>query len=164
MRKPGQQVTAGRLGNAREFPDQMFRAGHGQIQHTDIVDQFQRIATIADGHKDYLQGMIECYMTRASTKMTVTVSTPAHWRALTVLLVVMLVMSAIPLVWPRRKDGGNRPASEHQQITHAGSSAASMPVSMPKPPTEPSRISQPGRPTAGPHPLGGMCARSVRPG
>jgi Mg2+ and Co2+ transporter CorA len=97
--------------------------------------------------------MIEFYLTRASTKMTVaaerlaviaavtlpvtalpsvpgmnvTVSTPAHWRALTVLLAVMLVMSAIPLVWPRRKDGGNRPASEHQQITHAGSSAARMP-------------------------------------
>ena len=78
------QVAAGRLGNAEEFLDEMFRvrhgllavrtmatlsrevygrmatlevfgAGRGQTQLTDIVDQFQRIATMADGQKDYLQ-------------------------------------------------------------------------------------------------------------
>jgi Mg2+ and Co2+ transporter CorA len=178
-----QQVIAGRLGNAGEFPDQMFRvrhgllavrgmatlsreiycrkatlevsgAGRGQAQLTDIVDQFQRIAAIADGQKDYLQGVIEFYQTRTSTKMTVAaerlaaiaavtlpitalssvpgmniiVSTSAHWLALTVLLVVMLVMlPAILIVWTRRRDGGNTPAPEHQQLTHASSSTAGMP-------------------------------------
>ena len=137
---------------------------------------------MADGQKDYLQGVIESYQTRTNTKMTVAserlaviaaatlpltalpsvpgmnviVNTSTYWLALTVLLVVMLVMSAILLPWARRRDGGNTPASEHQQITHAGPSTARMPVSMVKPSTEPSRISQPGQPFAGPHSLGGM--------
>jgi len=88
------------LGNAEEFPDQMFRvrhgllavrdmgtlsreicgrkatlevsgAGRGQAQLTDIAGQFQRIAAIADGQKDYLQGVIQSYQTRTNTKMTV---------------------------------------------------------------------------------------------
>jgi len=159
-------------------------AGRGQAQLTDIAGQFQRIAAIADGQKDYLQGVIEFYRTRTSTKMTVAaerlaviavtlpitalssvpgmniiVSTSAHWLALTVLLVVMLVMvPTILLVWTRRRDAGNTPAPEHQQLTHASSSTAGMPVSMLKPSTWPSRISQPGRPFAGPHPLGGRSA------
>lgn len=153
-----QQVTAGRRGNAEEFLDEMFRVRHGllavrtmatlsrevygrmatlevfgtgrgQTRLTDIVDQFQRIATMADGQKDYLQGVIEFYQTRTNTKMTVAaerlaviaavtlpitalssvlgmnviVNTSTHWLALTVLLLVMLVMSAILLVWARRK-------------------------------------------------------------
>jgi hypothetical protein len=32
---------------------------------------FQRIATMADGQKDYLQGVIEFFQTRTNTKMTV---------------------------------------------------------------------------------------------
>jgi magnesium transporter len=153
-----QQVTAGRLGNAEEFLDEMFRVrhgllavrtmatlsrevygrmatlevfggGHGQTQLADIVDQFQRIATMADGQKDYLQGVIEFYQTRTNTKMTIAaerlaviaavtlpitalssvlgmnviVNNSTHWLALTVLLLVMLVMSAILLVWAKRK-------------------------------------------------------------
>ena len=95
-----QQVTAGRLGNAEEFLDEMFRVRHGLLavrnmatlsreiygriaalevsgaearadQLTDIADQFQRIAAMADGQKDYLQGVIESYQTRTNTKMTV---------------------------------------------------------------------------------------------
>jgi magnesium transporter len=153
-----QQVTAGRLGNAEEFLDEMFRVRHGlmavrtmamlsrevygrmatlevfgdgrgQTRLTDIVDQFQRIATMADGQKDYLQGVIEFYQTRTNTKMTVAaerlaviaavtlpitalssvlgmnviVNSSTHWLALTVILLVMLVMSAILLAWARRK-------------------------------------------------------------
>jgi Mg2+ and Co2+ transporter CorA len=153
-----QQVTAGGLGNAEEFLDEMFRVRHGlmvvrtmatlsrevygrmatlevfgdgrgQTRLTDIVDQFQRIATMADGQKDYLQGVIEFYQTRTNTKMTIAaerlaviaavtlpitalssvlgmnviVNSSTHWLALTVILLVMLVMSAILLVWARRK-------------------------------------------------------------
>jgi Mg2+ and Co2+ transporter CorA len=153
-----QQVTAGRLGNAEVFLDEMFRVRHGLLAVrtmatlgrevygrmatlevfgadrgqgllTDIVDQFQRIATMADGQKDYLQGVIEFYQTRTNTKMTIAaerlaviaavtlpitalssvlgmnviVNNSTHWLALTVLLLVMLVMSAILLVWARRK-------------------------------------------------------------
>jgi Mg2+ and Co2+ transporter CorA len=108
---------------------EVFGAGRGQTQLTDIVDQFQRIATMADGQKDYLQGVIEFYQTRTNTKMTIAaerlaviaavtlpitalssvlgmnviVNTSTHWLALTVLLVIMLVMSAVLLVWARRK-------------------------------------------------------------
>jgi CorA-like Mg2+ transporter protein len=144
VQKLEQQVIAGRLGNAEEFLVQMFRARHGllavrnmatlsreiygrmatleisgtgrgQTQLTDIVDQFQCIATIADGQKDYLQGVIEYYQTRTNTRMTVAaerlaviaavtlpitalssvprmniiVNTSTHWLALTVLLVVL---------------------------------------------------------------------------
>ena len=84
---------------------------------------------MADGQKDYLQGVIEFYQTRTNTKMTVTaerlaviaavtlpitalssvlgmnviVNSSTHWLALTVILLVMLVMSAILLAWARRK-------------------------------------------------------------
>ena len=153
-----QQVTSGRLGDAEDFLDEMFRvrhgllavrtmatlsrevhgrmatleafgAGRGQTLLTDIVDQLQRVATMADGQKDYLQGVIEFYQTRTNTKMTIAaerlaviaavtlpitalssvlgmnviVNTSTHWLALTVLLLVMLVMSVILLAWARRK-------------------------------------------------------------
>ena len=73
--------------------------------------------------------MIEFYQTRTNTKMTIAaerlaviaavtppitalslvlgmnviVNNSTHWLALTVLLLIMLVMSAFPLVWARRK-------------------------------------------------------------
>ena len=37
----------------------------------DLVDQFQRIAAVAEGQKDYLQGVIEFYQTRTNTKLTI---------------------------------------------------------------------------------------------
>jgi Mg2+ and Co2+ transporter CorA len=153
-----QQVTAGQLGDSEEFLDAMFRvrhgllavrtmatlsrevygrmatltvfgAGRGQSRLTDLVDQFQRIATMADGQKDYLQGVIEFYQTRTNTKMTIAaerlaviaavtlpitalssvlgmnviVNDSTHYGALTVLLVVMVAMSVILLVWAKRK-------------------------------------------------------------
>jgi hypothetical protein len=59
--------------------------------------------------------------------MNVIVNTSTYWLALTLLLVVMLVMPAILFLWARRRDSGNTPASEHQQITHVGPSTARMP-------------------------------------
>jgi magnesium transporter len=153
-----QQVTAGRLGDSEQFLDAMFRVRHGllairtmaalnrevygrmatlavfgpergQALLTDVVDQFQRIATMADGQKDYLQGVIEFYQTRTNTKMTIAaerlaviaavtlpvtalssvvgmnviVNDSTHYGALVTLLAVMAVMSATLLVWAKRK-------------------------------------------------------------
>ena len=153
-----QQVTAGQLGEVEEFLDAMFRVRHGllairtmailsrevygrmatveafghdrgQLLLTDLVDQFQRIATMADGQKEYLQGVIEFYQTRTNTKLTIAaerlaviaavtlpitalssvlgmnviVNDSTHWLALAVLLTVMAVMSAALLVWAKRK-------------------------------------------------------------
>jgi magnesium transporter len=153
-----QQVTAGSLGESERFLDEMFRVRHGllalrtmaalsrevygrmatlevfgdgrgQALLTDLVDQFQRIATMADGQKDYLQGVIEFYQTRTNTKMTIAaerlaviaavtlpitalssvlgmnviVNTSTHWTALVVLVVIMTVMSGTLLVWCKRK-------------------------------------------------------------
>jgi Mg2+ and Co2+ transporter CorA len=50
---------------------EVFGADRGQTLLADIVDQFQRIATMADGQKDYLQGVIEFYQTRTNTKMSI---------------------------------------------------------------------------------------------
>jgi Mg2+ and Co2+ transporter CorA len=153
-----QRVTAGHLGDAERFLDEMFRVRHGLLTVrtmatlsrevygrmvtlavfgsggdaallTDLVDQFQRIATMADGQKDYLQGVIEFYQTRTNTKMTIAaerlaviaavtlpvtalssivgmnviVNERTHLGLLIVLLAVMGVMSAMLLVWARRK-------------------------------------------------------------
>ncbi len=153
-----QQVTAGQLGDAEEFLDAMFRVRHGllavrtmailsrevygrmatlgvfgrdrgQLLLTDMVDQFHRIATMAEGQKEYLQGVIEFYQTRTNTKLTIAaerlaviaavtlpitalssvlgmnviVNSSTHWFALAVLLAVMAVMSAALLVWAKRK-------------------------------------------------------------
>jgi magnesium transporter len=95
-----QRVTAGHLGDAEQFLDEMFRARHGlltvktmaalsrevyarmakirvfgtdagQARVEDTVDQFDRLRAMADGQKDYLQGTIEFYQARTNTKMTV---------------------------------------------------------------------------------------------
>ena len=95
-----QRVTAGHLGDAEQFLDQMFRARHGlltvktmaalsrevyarmakirvfgtdagQARVEDTVDQFDRLRAMADGQKDYLQGTIEFYQARTNTKMTI---------------------------------------------------------------------------------------------
>ena len=152
-----QRVTAGHLGDAEQFLDEMFRVRHGlltvrtmaalsrevygrmatlavfgsggQALLADTVDQFQRIGTMADGQKDYLQGVIEFYQTRTNTKMTIAaerlaviaavtlpvtalssvvgmnviVNDRTHLGLLVVLLAVMGVMSTLLLVWAKRK-------------------------------------------------------------
>lgn len=35
------------------------------------MDQFQRLAVMADGQKDYVQGTLEFYQTRANTKLLI---------------------------------------------------------------------------------------------
>jgi magnesium transporter len=152
-----QQVTAGHLGDPEAFLEQMFRTRHGLLTvrtmaalsrevygrmatlavdrperrrlFDDVVDQFGRLRSMADGQKDYLQGTIEFYQARTNTKMTVAaerlaviaavtlpitalssilgmnviVNQSTHVELLIVALVVMLIMSGVLLVWAKRK-------------------------------------------------------------
>jgi magnesium transporter len=95
-----QRVTAGHLGDAEKFLEEMFRTRHGLLTVQtmaalsrevyarmakieafgpgrpeelieDTVDQFDRLRAMAHGQKDYLQGTIEFYQARTNTKMTI---------------------------------------------------------------------------------------------
>jgi magnesium transporter len=94
-----QQVTAGQLGDAEQFLDDMFRVRHGllvvrtmaslsheiyaRMHALDVygeegralldnsLDQFERLARMARSQEEYLQGVIEFYQTRTNTKMTI---------------------------------------------------------------------------------------------
>jgi Mg2+ and Co2+ transporter CorA len=86
-----QQVTGGDIDDPRDFVNRMFRARHGLLVVrtmsalsaaiygrmiilarlptdqlrlvTDVTDQFTRVCSIADGEREYLQGVIEFYQT-----------------------------------------------------------------------------------------------------
>ena len=153
-----QRVTAGHLGNPEQFLEELFRARHGLIAArtmatvsreaygrltaltrsapalaqpliADIVDQFDRVRGIADGQKDYLQGVIEFYQTRTDTKMTIAaerlaviaavtlpitalsgiygmnviVNTHTDFPHLIVILIIMLAISVTLLIWAKRQ-------------------------------------------------------------
>jgi magnesium transporter len=153
-----QRVTSGHLGNPERFLEEMFQTRHGLIAVRtmgalsreiygrlatvgrsvpaearplldDIVDQFNRVYGVADGQKDYLQGVIEFYRTRSDTKMTIAAERLAVIAAVTlpvtalssvygmniivndrtdflhlaVVLAVMVVISATLLTWAKRQ-------------------------------------------------------------
>jgi Mg2+ and Co2+ transporter CorA len=152
-----QQVTGGHLGEAEQFLEELFGVRHGLLAvHTiaatngeiygrmgrmavfgavgaaqlkDLEDQFDRVAAMADGQREYLQGVIDFYETRSDTKrniagerlaviaaltlpvealaqvcgMNVIVSTRTLVGPLIGILAVMLVISATLLLWTRRK-------------------------------------------------------------
>jgi magnesium transporter len=86
-----QRVTGGDVGDSEEFLNELFRARHGllavrtmgalggaiygrmttltrispegQRLVVDIADQFDRVRSVADGEREYLQGVIEFYQT-----------------------------------------------------------------------------------------------------
>jgi Mg2+ and Co2+ transporter CorA len=94
----------------------------------DVEDQFRRLGKMAEGQREYLQGVIEFFQTRTNTKMTIAaerlaviaavtlpitalssilgmnviVSAHTHVVSLVVLLAVMAAMSAAVLLWARR--------------------------------------------------------------
>jgi magnesium transporter len=96
---------------------------------TDLEDQFRRIGAMAEAQREYLQGVIEFYQARTNTKMTIAaerlaviaavtlpvtalssivgmnviVNDSTHVGQLVVLLTVMGVMSAMLLLWAKRK-------------------------------------------------------------
>jgi magnesium transporter len=153
-----QRVTSGHMGDPEKFLDEMFRARHGLLAVRtmaalsieaygrmvtfaravpveakpilyDIVDQFERVRSVADGEKEYLQGVIEFYRARAETKMTIAaerlaviavvtlpvtalssiygmniiVNSATHVAQLIVVLAVMVVMSTLLLRWAKRQ-------------------------------------------------------------
>jgi magnesium transporter len=153
-----QRVTGGHMGNPEEFLEELFQARHGLLAVrtmgalgaevygriaaletrvpvrdrplvADMVDQFTRIRSLADGEREYLQGVIEFYRARAETKMTIAaerlaviavvtlpitalssiygmniiVNDRTHIPQLIVVLIVMAVMSALLLTWAKRR-------------------------------------------------------------
>ena len=48
-----------------------FVPGDSQLQLTDIIDQFERVAGVADAQKQFLQGVIDFYRAKTETKMTI---------------------------------------------------------------------------------------------
>jgi Mg2+ and Co2+ transporter CorA len=152
-----EQVTSGHIGDQEQFLEELFGVRHGLLAiHTmaassrevygemvrlsvfgapgaaqlhDLEDQFRRLAAVADGQREYLQGVIEFYRTRTGTKMAIAGERLAVIAAVTLpitalssvlgmnvivydhtlvgplvaLLVVMLVMSGVLLEWTRRK-------------------------------------------------------------
>jgi magnesium transporter len=106
-----------------------FVPGASQALVADLADQFARVSGLADGQKDFLQGVIEFYQTRTNTKMTIAaerlaviaavtlpitalssiygmnviVNDRTHPVHLAVVLVVMAAMSMVLLRWTKRQ-------------------------------------------------------------
>jgi magnesium transporter len=106
-----------------------FVPGASQALVADLADQFARVSGLADGQKDFLQGVIEFYQTRTNTKMTIAAERLAVIAAVTlpitalssiygmnvivndrtqpvhlaVVLVVMAAMSTVLLRWTKRQ-------------------------------------------------------------
>jgi magnesium transporter len=95
-----QRVTAGHMGDPVQFLEELFRTRHALLAVrnmadlgaqiygrmavlarflpggaaplvADIVDQLERVRALADGQKEYLQGVIEYYQTRSTTKVAI---------------------------------------------------------------------------------------------
>ena len=130
-----QRVTGGHMGNPEEFLEELFQARHGLLAVrtmgalgsevygriaalqdrvpaddlplvNDVVDQLNRIRGLADGEREYLQGVIEYYRTRADTKMTIAAE------RLAVIAVVTLPITAVSSVY-----GMNIIVNGHTQLT-----------------------------------------------
>ena len=153
-----QRVMRSDVADPEQFLEELFRARHGLIAVrtmaalsreiygrivnltgfvptdgrplvADLVDQFDRVRGVADGQREFLQGVIEFYKTRTDTKMTIAAERLAVIAAITlpitalssvygmnvivnsrtdfvhlaVVLTVMVAMSAALLRWARRQ-------------------------------------------------------------
>ncbi len=153
-----QRVIMGRMGDPEAFLDEMFRTRHALLAVANItatgaevygrvssvsrtmtdderdliadnMDQLLRVQHLADGQRDYLQGVIEFYRTRTDTQMTIAaerlaviavVTLPITALAsvlgmnliandnttlagLVIALTIMSAMSAVLLVWAHRR-------------------------------------------------------------
>jgi Mg2+ and Co2+ transporter CorA len=152
-----QRVTAGEVGNPERFLEELFATRHGLLalgtmaSHSrevygrmtttarlvpperrplldDVVDQFQRVHSLAAAQRGYLEGVIDFYRTRTETKMTIAaerlavvavvtlpitalasvygmniiVNTESDVPHLIIVLAIMAVTSALLLVWAKR--------------------------------------------------------------
>jgi Mg2+ and Co2+ transporter CorA len=153
-----QEVMRGDLGDPEHFLEQLFRTRHELVAVRtmaaqsreiygrmlalarlipadarplveDLVDQYERIRSVADGQREFLQGVIEFYRTRTETKMTIAaerlaviavvtlpitalssvygmniiVNDRTDFPHLAVILAVMVTISAILLRWAKRQ-------------------------------------------------------------
>jgi Mg2+ and Co2+ transporter CorA len=154
-----QRVTSGdHGGDPEEFLEELFQARHGLLAVRtmssgavdvygrmanlgrflpeqdrplvhDLVDQFERVRSLADGEKDYLQGVIDFFRARTETKMTIAaerlaviavvtlpitaissvygmniiVNDQTHVGQLVVVLIAMAIISAVLLTWAKRQ-------------------------------------------------------------
>jgi magnesium transporter len=151
------RVTGGDDGDPEQFLEEMFAVRHGLLAVwtmatlsrevfgrmatlgvwqqvgggllLDAEDQFRRLSRMAEGQREYLQGVIEFYRARSETKMTIAaerlaviavvtlpitalssiygmniiVNYHTHVPQLIAVLVVMTVMSTLLLVWAKRR-------------------------------------------------------------
>jgi magnesium transporter len=141
-----QQVTANHDGDPEQFLEELFRARHGLLAVRtmavvseeiygrvkalqqfvpiedrplvdDLADQFGRIHRLADGEKDYLQGVIEFYRARTETKMTIAAE------RLAVIAVVTLPITALASIY-----GMNLIVSGRTELVHLAIVLAAMAV------------------------------------
>ena len=95
----------------------------------DVLDQYERVASIAQSQLEFLQGVTEFYRARTDTKMTIAgeklaviaaltlpitaissvmgmnviVNASTHWTLLIILLVLMLTLAMLLLRWAKRQ-------------------------------------------------------------
>lgn len=117
-----QEVTGGRIDDTEDFLDELFQTRHGLLAVRtmaalareihgrlatvarfipqegrpfveDLIDQFDRVSSIAEGQRDYVEGVIGYYRTRTETKMTIAAE------RLAVIAVVTLPITALASVY-----------------------------------------------------------------
>jgi Mg2+ and Co2+ transporter CorA len=105
------------------------RPERDQRRLRDLLDQFERVHSLAEGEKDYLQGVIDFYRARTETKMTIAaerltviavvtlpitsiasvygmnviVNSETEPVQLTLVLIVMAIISTVLLIWAKRR-------------------------------------------------------------
>lgn len=131
-----QDVTGGRIGDTEEFLDELFQTRHGLLAVRtmavvtreihgrfatvagfipdegrpfveDLIEQFDRVSRIAEGQRDYVEGVIEYYRTRTETKMTIAAE------RLAVIAVVTLPITALASVY-----GMNLIVNDRTDVVH----------------------------------------------
>ena len=106
-----------------------FAPADGLQKMRDVLDQYERVASIAQSQLEFLQGVTEFYRARTDTKMTIAgeklaiiaaltlpitaissvmgmnviVNAKTHWPLLIILLVLMVVLGLMLLRWAKRQ-------------------------------------------------------------
>jgi magnesium transporter len=123
MTSQGSQIYERAIKSAR------FVSHDGVKKMKDLVDQYERVASISQSQLEFLMGVTEFYRARTDTKMTIAaerlaviaaitlpitslssvvgmnviVNEETHWEWLSVLLLIMLIMSLTLLRWAKRQ-------------------------------------------------------------
>jgi magnesium transporter len=86
-----------------------FLPPEGRPLMDDILDQFTRIQSMCDGEKEFLQGIIDFYQTRTTTKMNVAME------RLALLTSLLLPVTAVSSIY-----GMNIIVNDHTDLVHLG--------------------------------------------